>query len=338
MGSQFLHLLSLHPLSAYSVFVHRYRDLDPNIRSECVRAIGLWFKKYPGHFLDGAYLRYVGWVLSDSTTQVRLEAVKALAGVYEQMDYIGSLNHFTERFKPRLIEMATGDTELGVRVAVIQVLEAIDGHSLLEDEEREKLCLLVFDEEAKVRKAVSGFVRGVWDDSVDARLIGRNKPSKEDRERAGVKALAMLLVKWGKVLDMIVGESDEDKDGVDEEGNVGNGNSRPSRKEVAALIAKDQRGRMALAVEALWDEVEPVSDWDGLLDVLLLDHSAAGVDDDVQGGSRGRRARANGKVNAQDSAVDEVWRLEEVEETVLLEVLVAAFRRAKMEVGSKKVS
>ena len=81
---------------------------------------------------DGAYLRYVGWVLSDSTTQVRLEAVKALAGVYEQIDYIGWLNHFTERFKPRLIKMATGDTELGVRVAVIQ---AIDGHSLLEDEE-----------------------------------------------------------------------------------------------------------------------------------------------------------------------------------------------------------
>jgi cohesin complex subunit SA-1/2 len=64
------------------------------------------------------------------------------------MDYIGSLDHFTERFKPRLTEMATGNTELVVRVAVIQVLETIDGHSLLEDEEREKLC---FDEEPKVR-------------------------------------------------------------------------------------------------------------------------------------------------------------------------------------------
>ena len=119
-----------------SVFVHRYRDLDPAIRSECVKAIGLWFKKYPGHFLDGAYLRYVGWVLSDSNTLVRLEAVKALSGVYEQADYIGSINHFTERFKPRLLEMATSDTELTVRVAVTQVLGLIDGHSLLEEEER----------------------------------------------------------------------------------------------------------------------------------------------------------------------------------------------------------
>ena len=57
-------------------------------------------------------------------------------------------------------------------------------------------------------------------------------------------------MKWGKVVT-IVGESDEDKGGMDEEGNVGDGNSQQSRKEVAALIAKDQRGRTALAVEAL---------------------------------------------------------------------------------------
>ncbi|KAG6835657.1 hypothetical protein H0H93_016057 [Arthromyces matolae] len=177
------------------VFVHRYRDLDPNIRAECVHAIGLWFKKYPGHFLDASYLRYVGWVLSDSNTHVRLEAVKSLNGVYEQGDYIGSLNHFTERFKPRLVEMATSDTEISIRVAVIQVLGAIDGHSLLEDEEREKLCFLVFDEENRVRKAVSQFVRGVWEEAVDERLVGKSKPSDEDRQRAGLKAFAVLRAK-----------------------------------------------------------------------------------------------------------------------------------------------
>lgn len=294
----------------------------------------MWFKKYPAHFLDGAYLRYVGWVLSDSNTQVRLEAVKALSGVYDQADYIGSLNHFTERFRPRLVEMATGDTELGVRVAVIQVLGAIDGHSLLEDEEREKLCLLVFDEEAKVRKAVSGFVRGVWEESVDERLVGR-KPSDKDKERAGVKALAVLLVKWGRALDKIIGEVDEDNGAVEGGGTAGEGSTRVSRvKDVTVLVGLAQKGRTALAVEALWDEVEPVSDWEGLLDVLLLDHSAAR--DDGAEGSRGRRE--NGKEDTVDSTVDEAWRLEEVEESVLLEVLVAALRRAKADVaGAKKV-
>jgi cohesin complex subunit SA-1/2 len=320
-----------------SVFVHRYRDLDPTIRTECVRAIGAWFKKYPGHFLDASYLRYVGWVLSDSTTPVRVEAVKSLSGVYAQADYIGSLNHFTERFKPRLIEMALGDTELAVRVAVIQVLSAIDGHSLLEDEEREKMCLLVFDEEAKVRRAVSGFVRVVWEEGLEERLVGRGKPSEEDRQRAGVKTLAMLLVKWGWALDGLAGEQDDSEIG-DEEEEMGAGVEDPSRpgkkkrKEVAALVDAQHKGRTALAVEALWEEVECVRDWEGLLDVLLLDHSAAE-------GSDGKRGRANGKARKRrEEEVDEAWRLEEVEEGVLLEVLVTALRKAKAEVaGSKKV-
>ena len=278
--------------------------------------------------MDGAYLRYVGWVLSDPTTQVRLEAVKALSGVYAQADYVGSLNHFTERFKPRLIEMAEGDTELSVRVAVIQVLESIDGHSLLEDDERERLCLLVFDEEARVRKAVSGFVRGVWHDSVEERLAGR-KMSGEDKDRVGVKALAALLVKWGKALDKVVGQ-DGEENGSDDSGE---GPSRPSNlREVGAIVGLSKKGRTAHAVEALWDAVEPVSDWEGLLDLLLLDHSAARNDDDEGNTER----RTNGDEHAELLAVDEAWRLGEVEEGVLLEVLVAALSRAKADVGGGK--
>jgi cohesin complex subunit SA-1/2 len=329
-------LLTLAPLNhvltaiCHRVFVHRYRDLDPNIRAECVRAIGLWFKRYPGHFLDGAYLRYVGWVLSDSNTHVRLEAVKSLSGVYEQVDYIGSLNHFTERFKPRLIEMATSDTELGIRVAVIQVLGAIDGHSLLEDEEREKLNLLVFDAEAKIRKAVSKFVRGVWDDCVEERLVGR-KATEQDKARAGVKALAILLVKWGKALDKEIGLGDDDNDsGMEDVIAPAEASSKP--KEVATLVGLGQKGRVALVVEALWDEVDVVRDWEGLLDVLLLDHSAAG---EVTAETP-RKRRANGKGNKKDAGVDEAWRLEEIEESILLEVLVAAIQRAKMDIGGAK--
>lgn len=337
MGESSIH--SVRPSLKFmipSVFVHRYRDLDPNIRAECVRAIGLWFRKYPGHFLDASYLRYVGWVLSDSHTLVRVEAVKALAGVYDQADYIASLSHFTERFKPRLLEMATSDTELSVRVAVIQVLGSLDSHSLLEEEEREKLCLLVFDEEHKVRRAVSQFVRGVWEEVVEERLVGRGKPSVEDTTRAGVKALASLLVKWGKVLDKLV---DDEEDGSDGGGEGVNGTSRRGnrRKEVVALVGAEQQGRIALAVEALWDEVEPISDWEGLLDLLLLDHSAVGGEGNDNDGRPTPRARANGKKSGDEVVVDSIWRLEEVEESVLLQVLVAALRRAKAESsGAKK--
>jgi cohesin complex subunit SA-1/2 len=277
-------------------------------------------------------LRYVGWVLSDSTTLVRLEAVKALSGVYSQVDYITSLNHFTERFKPRLLEMATSDTDLGTRVSVIHVLDAINRHSLLEDDEREKLCLLLFDEEAKVRKAVSGFVRGVWEDAVEERLVGR-QANEKDRERVGVKALAALLVKWGRTLDKAIGDNDDDNDVVDKEGINPVATSTETRvREVAALLSLGHKGRMALAVEALWDEVEPMGDWEGLLDVLLLDHSAAG--ENIREGPRG--PRANGKGNTSDLVVDEVWRLEEIEESLLLEVLVATLRRVEEGAASGK--
>ena len=52
-------------VSSHSVFIHRYRDAEPAIRSECIRALGLWMKKHPDHFLEGNHLRYVGWVLTD---------------------------------------------------------------------------------------------------------------------------------------------------------------------------------------------------------------------------------------------------------------------------------
>lgn len=323
--------MSASQLTLCSVFVNRYRDTDPNIRAECVHAMGLWFAKYPAYFLDGSHLRYVGWVLSDANTHVRLEAVKALSLAYAQTEYIGAsgLQHFTERFKPRLVEMAMSDTELSVRVAVVQVLHAIDENGLLEDEQRERLCLLVFDEENKMRRAVGRFVKGVWQESVEERLVGR-KPNAKDKKRADTKAFAMLLVKWGRALDK--GKGLRDEDDMDNDGDQSEGSTKQARrKEMVALVGADQKGRTALAVEALWEDVDPVRDWETILDVLLLDHSA---------GEEGStpNAKRRGKRPTDDAGVDEVWRLEEVEEGVLLEVLLAALRRTIAEVaGSKKV-
>lgn len=50
---------------SHSVFVNRYRDADAVIRAECISALGSWMKIDPDHWIDGDYLRYIGWVLSD---------------------------------------------------------------------------------------------------------------------------------------------------------------------------------------------------------------------------------------------------------------------------------
>ena len=233
--------------------------------------------------------------------------------------------------------MATSDTELSIRVAVIQVLGAIDNHFLV-TEEREKLCLLLFDEEPKVRKAVSHFVRDVWEEAVGEELSERHKPTDKDQERIGLKVLAALLVKWGKALDNLFGDADEselgDGPGSDDivDGPVRRANRR---KEVLGLVGAESRGRVALAVEALWDEVETITDWELLLDILLLDHSASGEDSQVTSAPRAKR-RTSGKKRNDDFVVDEAWRLEEVEESILLEVLVAVLRKTKEESTSAK--
>lgn len=71
-----------------SVFVHRYRyvqfffwnqsnischlnratafsDILPDIRSICINELGQWMQVYPEHFLEDAYLKYIGWTLYD---------------------------------------------------------------------------------------------------------------------------------------------------------------------------------------------------------------------------------------------------------------------------------
>lgn len=256
--------------------------------------------------------------------------------------------------------MATSDIELSVRVAVIQVLEAIDAQSLLEEEEREKLCLLVFDEEVKVRKAVGGFVKRVWKESLEERIVlgrkgkGRKKGKKDlqdrDEERIGLKALAASFEKWGKALnelsrdgeessengdDMLVTPNNQDENGSIDSIDGGPSRRASRRKEVLAIVGTDKKGRVTLAVEALWDEVDALKDWQEVLDMLLLDHSSGNAELQNGGG------RVNGKELSPpepDTVIQDSWRLEEGEETILLEVLVTSIRQTKMEaVGGKKV-
>ncbi|KAJ6481707.1 hypothetical protein C8R45DRAFT_1150698 [Mycena sanguinolenta] len=302
------------------VFVHRYRDLDPIIRADCILALGTWFTKHPAHFLDATYLRYIGWVLSDNATAVRLAALKALSGVYAQPTYAPQVHHFTERFKGRLLQMAAKDAEPSVRIAVLDVLEHL-GATALEEDERELVALCVFDVEPRIRRAVGPFVRTCWEELVDERLVGRTGAvTDEERARAGVKALGSVLVRWGARLDEAM---DEDED-EDTEGDEARANKRQEPSALVGTSPEDRMGRAGLVVEALWDDVDAVSDYETLLDVLLLDHSS--VED-----APARRGKPNGKAAkaSEEGLVDEAWRLEEEEETVLVEVLFASLQHAK---------
>jgi cohesin complex subunit SA-1/2 len=310
----------------HRVFIHRYRDLDPAIRADCVQALGKWIITHSTHFLDSGYLRYIGWVLSDPVNSVRLASVKALATLYVKKDYAVSLGHFTDRFKKRMVEIACRDTDLSIRVAIIGLLSNIEQ---LEDDERDKICLLVFDGEAKVRKAVSGFVKDVWEEAFEDKMVGLGS-NEVTRQRVGIKCLASLLVKWTQILD-----SGDDNESQSQ--SQADAWQRP--KEVGWLVSgSPNETRVAMVVDALADEVDAVSEWQPLLDNLLLDHSAT-EETTTRKSKKGKAAKAPS--SASDDSVDDAWRLDEVEEGIMLEVFVAALAKLCSSTGSnpgKKVS
>ncbi|WVQ85787.1 hypothetical protein IAT38_007954 [Cryptococcus sp. DSM 104549] len=287
------------------MFVHRVRDADPAIRTDCFRELGVWAKKYPEFYMDSTYLTYFAIGCGDSDQHARLETVKALAALYSRDVFISKARTLTIRLAPRIVEMASLDIDLSVRVNALQVITLIDKTGILQDEdenEREKVARMVFDPEPRVRKAVSGFIVNLWEERKEnlqtewsglrANKKKRAGQASEDEMAAWLswKALAGLLVDTSALLDK------EAADG-EGEGSVAGGlkpNVLPPTSTTGQLT------RAVAAVESICAEHELWKDWEELVDYLLLDHSTADLD---------------------------MWLLTEEEETFMLRVLLACIKR-----------
>ncbi|KAF1516199.1 Cohesin subunit SA-3, partial [Eudyptes sclateri] len=103
------------------VFVHRYRDVVPEIRAICMEELGTWMRSYAASFLTDGYLKYIGWTLHDKQREVRLQCVKALQGLYCHQDTAAHMELFTSRFKTRMVSMVL-DKEPDVAVEVVKLL------------------------------------------------------------------------------------------------------------------------------------------------------------------------------------------------------------------------
>ncbi|KAI2801174.1 Cohesin subunit SA-2 [Blomia tropicalis] len=110
-----------------SIFVNRYRDISPEIRSICMTEIGIWFKRLPGIFLDDSYLKYVGWTLYDQIGDVRLDCLKVLLPLYESEETTRKMKLFTNHFKDRILVMML-DKEPDVAVMAIKLVINIHKH------------------------------------------------------------------------------------------------------------------------------------------------------------------------------------------------------------------
>ncbi|CRK31676.1 hypothetical protein BN1708_018825, partial [Verticillium longisporum] len=115
--------------------------------------------------MEPGHLRYLGWMLSDVVASTRQEVLKQLGRIFKTG--VEQLGHFVDRFRPRLIEIATKDAEVSVRVAAIGVADTLRKDGMLEPDEVDAVGRLIFDSELRVRKAAATFFDNLVSASLD---------------------------------------------------------------------------------------------------------------------------------------------------------------------------
>ncbi|ODO10375.1 hypothetical protein I350_00970 [Cryptococcus amylolentus CBS 6273] len=286
------------------MFINRVRDADPAIRTDCLRELGVWVKKYPEYYTSSSTLSYFTRGCNDLNTHARLETVRALASLYSRETFVNSARTLTMRLAPRIVEMATKDIDLSVRVAAIQIITHIDKTGILEDEDddlRDQVAKLVFDQEPRIRKAVGGYIVNLWEERKDGMKAVWSGLRANKKKRAGKtteeemstrlewKSLAALLVYTYKSLDV---DAQQQSEVVDKQSAL---LPTPSSPPMTRAIA---------AVEAISAEQEIWRDWESLADYLLLDHS---------------------------TSEEDMWLLNEDEETFMLQIFLACIKHEQDE-------
>ncbi|XP_058470569.1 cohesin subunit SA-2 isoform X1 [Solea solea] len=136
------------------VFLKRYRDVLPEIRSICVEELGLWMKLYSPVFLNDTYLKYMGWMMYDKIPDVRLKCVSGLQGLYGDPLLLPKLDLFTSRFKERMISMTLDkDNEVAVQTMKLLVLIAKTCDDVLSSEDYKHLLQFVYSSQRPVAAA-----------------------------------------------------------------------------------------------------------------------------------------------------------------------------------------
>ncbi|XP_054887525.1 cohesin subunit SA-2 [Poeciliopsis prolifica] len=127
------------------VFLKRYRDMLPEIRSVCMEELGLWMKLCSSSFLNDSYLKYMGWMMHDKVPDVRLKCVLALQGLFGDPVLLPKLDLFISRFKNRLLSMVLDkDNEVAVQTMKLLVLISRATDDVLTSEDYKQLLQVVY--------------------------------------------------------------------------------------------------------------------------------------------------------------------------------------------------
>lgn len=299
-----------------TVFVHRYRDVDPRIRCECMTALGQWIRSYREFFFEGQYLRYLGWMLSDEAAQTRSVAVSQLLSFYENKDNIAGLRSFTERFRQRMVEMAAQDADVGVRALAVELLDLIRDAGLIEPGDIDIIGRLVFDSEPRVRKAAGRFfVANIQDvfDSITDEVSDEINDLFGDEDDDSITSPKRSWIKFKCLADVLQVYDTQENESK-------SGRSMAASRDILSGVPLGSR--FILATEAIYPHLEELSHWQALAGYLLYDHSQitdASAGDDTAG------------------VIRNLYKMQEGQEVILLEVLCSAVKLRVLDIAKSDI-
>lgn len=185
-------------------FVHRFKDVDEIIRSDSVLHLSTWINNYPEYFLKVTYLKYFGWLLSDTSNIVRSQVLKVLPNIMsihsKKIDN-AAVRQFFERFRQRILDIALKDVDLEVRLYSINILREVAILGYLEDDEVLAISSLIFNDNdikvsshsknSKFLSSVAKFLAKVTSESCDDFL--KNNESL-DEDMTPIKSSTLIKV------------------------------------------------------------------------------------------------------------------------------------------------
>lgn len=299
-----------------SVWIHRYRDVDPKIRLECVYALSQWAHNHRELFFDAHYLRYLGWMLSDTSPQVRAATVAQLRKIYESKLNVAAVRAYTERFRERMVEVATSDADVAIRASAIELLDLVRDAGLLEPDDIDSVGRLIFDSESRVRNKAGRFfvanVEEVFESKTEEVAEDLNDFFGEEDEE-DLESPKRSWIKFKCLVTMLQDYDSQEEEALQE---------KTSSTALEALSGAPVESRFILATESVYHHMEELEQWRSLAGYLLYDHSQiddAPAEDDTAG-----RIRS-------------LYKLEEGQEVILLEVLVCAVKLRIVEVAKSDI-
>ncbi|KAL4934841.1 hypothetical protein BDV06DRAFT_208186 [Aspergillus oleicola] len=298
------------------IFVNRYRDVDPKIRAEAIAALGRWMHSYREYFFEGQFLRYCGWIISDSDVHTRSVALRQLLSIYSNKDNIAGVRSFTERFRHRFVEIATHDSDVGMRTMAIELLDLIRDAGLIEPTDVDTIGRLIFDSEPRVRKAAGPFfvanVQDVFDSTIEEVADEVNEVFGDDEDEDDFESPKRSWVKFKCLADIIQAYDTPEDEAAPE-------TTTTSRD---ALSGAPMDSRFVLATEAVYPHFGELTNWQSLAGYLLFDHSQF-LDDPSE--------------NDASGTVKNLYKMQEGQEIILLEVLCCAVKLRILDVAKSDI-